>query len=46
MRRRPPLEHRIAIYVTLAACILRSRGSPVAELAANRLLRLADRIYP
>lgn len=46
MRRRPPLEHRIALYVTLAACILRSRGSPAAEMAADGLLRLADRIYP
>lgn len=46
MRRRPPLRHRIALYGTLAACILRTRGYTVADLLADKLNRLSDRIYP
>ena len=44
--RRPPLRHRISLYLVCAACHLRMVGSSPLGLTADALSRLADRVWP
>ena len=44
--RRPPLRHRLSLYLVCAACHLRMVGSAPLDLTADRLHRLADRVWP
>jgi hypothetical protein len=41
-----PLRQRAALRLVLAAVMLRARGSMALDLTADRLARLADRVWP
>lgn len=41
-----PLRQKVALYLVMAACLLRVRGDASPDLIADRLHRLADRVWP
>jgi hypothetical protein len=41
-----PLRQKMALWLVMAACLLRVRGSMPLDLIADGLARLADRVWP
>jgi len=40
-----PLRQKVAVWLVMAAVVLRVRGSASLDLTADRLHRLADRVW-
>ena len=45
MRRGMPTRQKMALWLVMAAVVLRVRGSASLDLTADRLHRLADRVW-